>query len=98
VKYEWDAAKNAANVAKHGVDFEDAIGILKACALETPDNYRDYGEERITALGIVQRFELFVVYTMRGRNRRIISARRASRHERETYYQAVARIGPKRQD
>jgi uncharacterized protein len=74
------------------------LEFLKACALETPDNCRDYGEERITALGIVQRFELFVVYTMRGRNRRIISARRASRHERETYYQAVARIGPKRQD
>jgi uncharacterized protein len=66
--------------------------------LETPDDRRDYGEERITALGIAQGFELFVVYTMRSRNRRIISARRASRHERETYYQAVARIGPKRQD
>ena len=98
MKYEWDAAKNAANIAKHGVDFQDAIAIFEGPVIERADNRREYGEERIAAIGIVQSIEFFVVYTMRGQNRRIISARRASRDERQAYHQAVARIREKGQD
>jgi uncharacterized DUF497 family protein len=83
--FEWDAAKNAANIARHGIDFEDAIRIFEGPVLESTDERRDYGEVRIIAFGVVDNFELAVVYTMRGGRRRIISARRAHRRERKTY-------------
>ena len=86
--FEWDAAKNAANVAKHGIDFQDAIRIFDGPVLEKADARRDYGEARIIAFGIVDDRELAVVYAVRGEHRRIISARRAHSREREAYRQA----------
>jgi uncharacterized DUF497 family protein len=65
--FEWDAAKNAANIAKHGIDFEDAIQIFDGPVLEKADHRREYGEARIIAFGAVDDRELAVVYTMRGR-------------------------------
>ena len=85
--FEWDERKNEANIAKHGVDFDEATGIFKGSVLERIDNRRDYGEPRITAIGLMEGMELFVVYTMRGEVRRIISARRARRNERRAYRQ-----------
>ena len=49
MKYEWDGAKNAANLAKHGIDFEAAVTIFEGPVLETIDKRRNYGEERIAA-------------------------------------------------
>ena len=86
--FEWDAAKNAANIAKHGIDFEDATRIFDGPVLERPDERRNYGETRIVAFGVLENRELAVVYTMRGRRRRIISARRANSSEREAYREA----------
>ena len=56
--------------------------------LEKIDDRKQYGEMRIAAVGLVEGVELYIVYTMRGENCRIISARRANRHEREAYRQA----------
>jgi len=83
--FEWDPVKQAANLAKHGVDFEDAIGIFDGPTLEQIDNRRDYGETRIVAIGVVKGRELTVVYTERGESRRLISARRAHGSERKAY-------------
>lgn len=47
---EWDAAKNAANVAKHGINFGDAARIFEGPVLEQIDIRRDYGEERINSV------------------------------------------------
>jgi len=88
--FEWDAAKNTANLAKHGIDFRDAVRIFEGPVLEKTDRRREYGEERIAAVGVVKGFGLYVVYTIRGGKRRIISARRANRHEREAYRLALA--------
>lgn len=88
MRYEWDAAKNAANVAKHAVSFEDAIRIFEGPVLEVPDRRREYGEDRIIAIGLLDDLELTVVYTTRGESRRIISARRAHYRERKAYRDA----------
>ena len=87
--FEWDPAKNAANIAKHSIDFEDARHIFDGPVLEAVDDRQEYGETRMAAIGVVEGRELYVVYTMRGEHRRIISARRANRHEREAYRQAI---------
>ena len=83
--FEWDAAKNARNLAKHGVDFDAAVRVFDGPVMEKIDTRRIYTEQRIAAVGVVNGIELFLVYTWRGPNRRIISARRANRHEREAY-------------
>ena len=88
--FEWDPGKDAANAAKHGIDFEDACRIFEGPVLERVDDRRDYGETRIAAVGVVAGRHLFVVYTARGRHRRIISARRANGDEREAYEEALA--------
>ena len=75
--FEWDPDKNAANIAKHRIDFEDAIQISEGPVLEITDERRHYREVRIVAFGVVEDRELAVVHTMRGGHRRIISARRA---------------------
>jgi len=49
---------------------------------------KDYGEQRVQAIGKVEGDSLFVVYTWRGAIRRIISARLANRSERDAYHEA----------
>jgi len=83
-----DKAKTAANIAKHGIDFEDAIRIFDGPVLQKADARKDYGEIRIIAFGVAHQRELAVVYTLRGQRRRIISARRAHRSERKAYSEA----------
>lgn len=85
MKFEWDPAKNAANVAKHAVSFRDAIRIFEGPVLTVPDLRRDYGEERFIAIGKLDDLELTVAYTLRGESHRIISARRAHYRERKAY-------------
>jgi uncharacterized DUF497 family protein len=80
-------------MAKHGIDFDDAVRIFEGPVLEKVDQRRNYGEERIATVGVANGLDLFVVYTVRKGNRRIISARRANRHEREAYRRAQAGEG-----
>lgn len=86
--YEWDDAKAAANRTKHGIEFVDAIGALAdPRRLEEVGDRVAYGEERIRTIGMTRGNVLFVVTTMRGDDLcRIISARRATRHEQDRYY------------
>jgi hypothetical protein len=84
--FEWDEAKREANLAKHGVDFVDAIAVFAdPFRLERSDERHDYGEERRQTIGAVGTRVLFIVYTRRNCVRRLISARKASKDEREAY-------------
>ena len=88
VQYEWDNGKAAENLRKHGVDFADAIAALEdANRLEEIDTGFAYGEERIQVIGMAHSNVLFVIVTQRGEDSyRIISARKATRHEQDRYY------------
>jgi uncharacterized protein len=88
VQYEWDDGKAAVNLRKHGVDFADAIAALEdANRLEEVDTRFEYGEERIQVIGIARGGVLYVIATLRGEDScRIISARKATRHEQDRYY------------
>ncbi len=81
--FEWDEGKRQANVAKHCIDFRDAIRVFDGPVFELTDSRR--GEGRTVAIGSVENIEIVVVYVMRGQRRRIISARRAHRNERQDY-------------
>src|SRR3984893_18523749 len=76
----------ALTVEKHAVDFDTAAEIFDDPNVFVVIDSRTYGERRYQAIGASRGVILFVAYTMRGDNvRRIISARRASRHERAAY-------------
>lgn len=92
VPFEWDERKRAANLAKHGVDFELAKLIFEGPTLEGPDDRRNYGERRFGAFGMAKGIVLFVVYTWRGRRRRLISARKAGKHEQKIYAIRIAAL------
>jgi uncharacterized DUF497 family protein len=81
--FEWDESKRQANLAKHHIDFRDAQRVFDGPVLERMD--RRYGEDRIFAIGLMEDIEIVVVYVTRGRQRRIVSARRAHRKERLEY-------------
>ena len=87
MEFEWDEAKNEANMAKHGISFRGAARIFDGPTLAFEDDRRDYGETRMVATGLLGDREIHVVYTMRGELCRIISARRARRDERRAYRQ-----------
>ena len=90
--YEWDEAKREANLVKHGVDFMDALEVFAdPLRVERVNRRREYAEERREVAGMVRDQMLFVVYTLRGEVRRLISARRASRNERRAYYAGSGR-------
>ena len=59
--------------------------------VEEIDDREAYGEERVNLLGICDGVVLHVTYVERGERIRIISARRAERHEREDYYRKNSR-------
>jgi uncharacterized DUF497 family protein len=85
MEFEWDKAKSERNRRKRGFGFATAALVLGGPIQTTLDDRRDYGEERIIAIGEIDGEVLVVVYTDRGQVRRIISARRANRKERETW-------------
>ena len=86
---EWDEKKRLSNLAKHNVDFNRVASIFDGRVVAWPLPQRDYGEDRFAALGIVEELIFYVVYTWRGDRRRIISARKAGRRERERYHKSV---------
>jgi len=82
-KFEWDPAKAALNRRKHGISFPYATRVfLDDHRQERLDTREDYGEDRWAVLGRVDDLVLAVVYTLRGSNIRIISARKADRNDR----------------
>lgn len=89
--FEHDPRKSRSNLLKHGVDFDRARRIWEGPVFEIEDTRFDYGETRIIALGSIDGRALVVVYTWRGTNRRLISARKANGNESEIYRDALLR-------
>ena len=61
-EFEWDGAKGASNLAKHGVSFEEACRVFRdPFAIELYDDRKDYGEERYILIGMSYSRVLVVV-------------------------------------
>lgn len=85
--FEWDASKANSNIDKHGVSFEEASTAFQdPLSLTIEDPVHSSDEERMILIGFSLKNRLLVVvHTERGDNIRIISARTATKRERETY-------------
>jgi uncharacterized DUF497 family protein len=91
LQFEWDEAKAAANLHKHGVSFEEAITIFSGPNTITIFDVEHSGvEDRFIDIGLSASGRvLVVVYTERGPRIRIISCRKATPAERRQYEQRV---------
>ena len=87
--YEWDNEKNKLNIAKHGIDFTDAKEIWQSPVVEFASNQNQHNEQRVLAIGLIQGYCITVIYTWRGTAKRLISARKARKDERENYQNAI---------
>ena len=85
--FEWDEAKAAENEAKHGVSFDTCRAVFRdPFAIELLDDREEYGEDRFILIGMAEGVVLTIVYTERGGRTRLISARRATKHEQDDYF------------
>lgn len=91
ITFEWDDDKNQGNILKHEISFEYAIEIFLSDYVNIPDTRKDYGEIRMKSIGKTKTDDLIllVVNTTRKNSIRIISARRASKKERDIYYKTI---------
>ena len=75
--FEWDEQKRRRNLTEHSVDFVDMLAAFDAPQrIEFEDARKDYGERRFVILCPLEGRLFHVTYTMRGTNRRIVSARK----------------------
>lgn len=84
--FEWDEEKAKLNLKKHGIAFETAAKIFNDVnRIEIYDEVHSIEEDRYITIGLANKV-LFVVYTERNPNIRLISARLATEEERKMYY------------
>ena len=89
MRFEWDEEKNKENIRKHELDFTDAWEIFDAPVLANLDTREDYGEERWIGVGLLRNFVVVIVYTESDDVIRIISLRKALKHERTRFEEAL---------
>ena len=88
MRFAWDEHKNRINVHRHGYSFADAHAVFGGPMLVALDERDDYGEQRWVGIGRLRAQVVVVVYTEPGEDLvRIISLRKALRHERSAYEQ-----------
>lgn len=90
MRFDWDETKRLANIKKHGVDFADDIATLFDNDVFTIEDQRfDYGETRYITFGLFKSRVIVVAHTDDNKVIRIISARKASKHEEEQYFKQI---------
>jgi len=90
VDFEWDDEKNKSNIQKHGFDFTDAWEIFEAPILAALDDREDYGEDRWIGIGSLRDQIVVIVFAERDPETiRVISLRKALKHERIKYAEAI---------
>ncbi|MCM8596934.1 BrnT family toxin [Accumulibacter sp.] len=84
----YDLAKDAANMAKHGVSLALAAEVEWESAVVWPDVRREYGETRMAAICYIGLRLYYVAFVDRAEVRRIISLRKANQREVKRYAEA----------
>jgi len=86
MEFEWDAQKAEINEKRHGISFEYAAQIfLDPLRIEFEDNRTNYGEVRKISIGLIDGELIVLVVFVEREKIRIISARKAVKHERRQY-------------
>jgi len=91
MRFIWDDNKAESNALKHSITFEEAVTVFADPYLQfTEDSQHSQGEEREWAIGETESGAIVVVvFTMRGQQIRIISARIATKRECQRYESGI---------
>ena len=87
--FAWDEAKRRVNLQKHGIDFADAEKIFRGLTFTVEDDRESYGELRFLTLGLLEDQVVSVTHAERGDTIRIISIRKATKHETRFYFSQI---------
>jgi uncharacterized DUF497 family protein len=91
MRFSFDHAKRVSNLKKHGLDLADAQQVIESGQTVTFEDRRfEYGEERFVTLGPVGDMLVVIVTAETEDHIRIISMRKADRHEQSIYRESVA--------
>lgn len=86
MRFTWDETKRQANLAKHGLDFEDAERVFSSPMVLVEDRRMDYGEQRMIGIGLLDFLVVLIVHVESDQEIRIISMRKADSDETDLYY------------
>ena len=90
MRYTWRQDKNRTNAKKHGIAFRDAVRIFDGITVERVDDRFDYDEVRVCAIGVVNGFEVTVIYTDESdETRHIIAAWFSEPYEKRYFWQNI---------
>jgi len=89
MRFEWGEEKRLANLRKHGIDFADVESVFADEVYTIVDDRFDNGEIRYLSLGLLFGEIIAISHTETDEIIRFISARKAEKHERETYFKAI---------
>jgi uncharacterized protein len=81
----FDPSKRDITLAERGLDFADALDVLAGAKFQFVDDRSDYGEERITTIGMLLGRMVVLVWTRRESDVHIISLRKANDREQRKY-------------
>jgi uncharacterized DUF497 family protein len=90
MRIEWDAAKRASNILKHGIDFVEVERVFEGETITIRDDRYDHGEERFITLGLLDGRVVVIVHSETESVIRVISVRKASKNEEIGYFKGIA--------
>ena len=89
MRFTWSDAKRKLNIEQHGLDFVDAPRVFDGPTYTYEDDRFDYSEQRFVTLGILDEFVVSIVHTESSRVIRIISLRKARKHEQAIFFKNI---------
>lgn len=87
--FEWDERKRELNIAKHAIDFADCEEVFAGPTVTVWDGRFAYGEERFVTFGLLVGRVVAVAHTETTEIIRVISMRKATRHEQALFFEAL---------
>ena len=88
MKYTWHEGKRQSNLRKHGLDFSQAHKVFDGAMFTFEDTRYDYDEQRFVTIGLLNNV-VVIVHTETVKIIRIISMRKADKHEQKLYFKNI---------
>lgn len=92
MQFTWDEAKRLENLRKHGLDFADAERVFAGEVFRREDVRYAYDEQRMIAIGLLDVVTVLLVHVEDEKTIRIISMRRADKHETKIYFDYITSV------
>ena len=86
MRFTWTETKRKSNIEKHGFDLADAPKVFAGPTLTYEDDRLDYSEQRCITLGLLGGLVVSIVHTESPRMIRVISLRKATKHEQAIFF------------